>query len=461
MNPLIPTTCACLALLATAWGQEEVFDAQSEAAAGSPVSSWWDGDAATGTWSGVRPTLEDHGVEIFGGFITEVWGNTTGGIATGAVSTSLLDFGATLDLEQLVGWHGASASTTWLWLTGRDASADLVGNFLTISNIAGFSTLRMQELWFQQNLFDDRFSIRLGQIGADSEFIISETAGTFLNGTFGWPAFTYMNLPGGGPGYPMGTLGVRLAFHPTDAFTLLSAVFQGNVYDQNVNRHGFRWRLDGENGFLFLNEAQGRWNHRDTDRGLPGTAKTGVWFQTGSLADVLASTTQSGNTGWYLIVDQMFYRESSPGAPSGGKSSSGKTHAPSSSGKTFKETVNIESSNQGLRWFGRMSFAPQDRNVLGFYFDTGFTYTGLIPTRDADTIGLAFACARLGNVARDDLIEEGFTGVGAEMVLEFTYQARITPWLIVQPDLQWIIHPGGTRDLGNALVIGGRAAITF
>jgi porin len=47
------------------------------------------------------------------------------------------------------------------------------------------------------------------------------------------------------------------------------------------------------------------------------------------------------------------------------------------------------------------------------------------------------------------------------MVIEFTYQARITPWLVVQPDLQYIINPGGTTDLNNALVIGGRASLTF
>jgi porin len=107
---------------------------------------WWKWDYGTGGWLGVRTKLEDKGVEISGGCTAEVWGNTTGGLKRGAVYTGLLDFGATLDLEKLVGWKGASVSTRWLWLSGRDASEDLVGNFLTISNIAGFNTLRMVEL---------------------------------------------------------------------------------------------------------------------------------------------------------------------------------------------------------------------------------------------------------------------------------------------------------------------------
>ncbi|HEU4679660.1 MAG TPA: carbohydrate porin, partial [Terrimicrobiaceae bacterium] len=211
----------------------------------SAMQAWLTGNYGTGDWFGVRTTLADRGLKISGGYTAEVWGNTTGGIRQGAVYTGLLDFGATLDLDKLVGWKGASVSTTWLWLSGRDASVDLVGNFLTISNIAGFNTLRMLELWFQQDFFlreegASGLSIRVGQVTADCEFIISDYGALFTNGTFGWPAFIYTNLPEGGPGYPMGTLGVRVAVNPWEWLTVQSAVFQGNVFAQNVNRHGFR-----------------------------------------------------------------------------------------------------------------------------------------------------------------------------------------------------------------------------
>jgi len=418
----------------------------------------WERDEVTGDWVGVRPVLSDRGIEIFGGYTVEVWGNTMGGLKTGSVYTGLLDFGAEVDLEKAVGWQGASVSTTWLWLSGRDASEDLAGNFLTISNIAGFNTLRMFELWFQQNLLDDAVSIRFGQLSADSEFIISDYAGLFINGTFGWPAFAYTNIPEGGPGYPMGTLGARLAWSPAEWFTFQSAVFQGNVFAQDVNRHGFRWRLDAETGYTFLNEAQFRWNHRDEEAGLPGQLKPGVWFQTGQSADPLSDATSSGNAGFYAVLDQMLYREpAGVVAPAG----DGKAVADGKSAKSFKAPVEAEKSDQGLGWFGRMAFTPADRNFVNFYFDTGLSYKGLIPTRDNDTVGVGFGYAQLSNGARSGLAEEGGSPVGAEMVLEFTYQAAITPWLVVQPDVQYIINPGGATDLGNALVVGGRASITF
>ena len=442
------------------------------------AGSWWKGDQATGDWLGVRTRLEDKGVEISGGYTTEVWGNTTGGLKQGAVYTGLLDFGATVDLEKLVGWRGATVSTTWLWLSGRDASEDLVGNFLTISNIAGFNTLRMLELWFQQDFFqrgDDGasgLSIRLGQLTADSEFVISDYGALFTNGTDGWPAFLYTNIPEGGPGYPMGTLGIRVAVNPWKWMTLQSAFFQGNVFAQDVNRHGFRWDLDPDLGYFWINELQMRWNQGEDTNALPGQAKFGAWFHTADFANPffdedgvpLADENSSGNPqthlwnyGFYWILDQMLYREPADLMTAAGFSKDGKSVA---AGKR-SEQVAEKPSQQGLGWFGRIAFGPQNRNFVGFYAESGLVYTGLIPTRDEDQVGIGFAYAQLTNGARKTLELEGSRGVGAEMVLEFTYKAILTPWLYVQPDAQFIINPGGTQDLNNAFVIGWRVSINF
>src|SRR5262245_14485000 len=93
-------------------------DAPTSEPSSTAMEAGLKGDYGTGDWFGVRTALADKGLEISGGYTAEVWGNTTGGIKEGAVYTGLLDFGATLDLEKLVGWKGASVSTTWLWLSG-------------------------------------------------------------------------------------------------------------------------------------------------------------------------------------------------------------------------------------------------------------------------------------------------------------------------------------------------------
>ena len=64
------------------------------------VPNWTEADGITNNWFGTRTALQDRGIEIFGGYTAEVWGNTTGGVKDGAVYTGLLDFGLELDLKK-------------------------------------------------------------------------------------------------------------------------------------------------------------------------------------------------------------------------------------------------------------------------------------------------------------------------------------------------------------------------
>jgi len=71
-------------------------------------------------------------------------------------------------------------------------------------------------------------------------------------------------------------------------------------------------------------------------------------------------------------------------------------------------------------------------------------------------MGLAVARAIASNVAA---IDEG--RANTETVIEATYARELTPWLSVQPDLQYVINPGVGPDTRNALVMGLRVSIGF
>ncbi|MEI8309881.1 MAG: carbohydrate porin [Verrucomicrobiota bacterium] len=434
-----------------------------------PILEW---DQLTGDWVGMRPMLSDHGVEFFANYTLDAWGNVSGRRKQGSTHASTinyssvygdLNFGAQVDLEKAVGWQGASMSTTWVWLYGWNTNEEALnpdGKYLGVSNIAGFNTLRLFTLWFQQKLWDDKISIRVGQLAADAEFFRSTYGGVLISDTFTWPAIVGLNLPNKGQAFPMGTLGARVAWNPVDWFTFQSAVFQGNVFAQNVNRFGFLWRLDAQTGYTFFNEAQFRWNQRGGETGLPGQLKPGLWFQTGQSADPLASSTSSGNGGFYIVLDQMLYREPANPSPAC-HAPDGKSAANGKGAKTFETPALPTKSDQGLGWFARAGFTPPDRNFLDFYFDTGLTYKGLIPGRDNDTMSIGFAYGHLSNGARSSLRSQDINPTDSEMVVELTYQAPVTRWLIVQPDLQYFINPGANSELTNALVIEARATVIF
>ncbi len=71
----------------------------------------------------------------------------------------------------------------------------------------------------------------------------------------------------------------------------------------------FRWRLDSQNGFFFLDEAQFLWNQQAEETGLPGQLKAGAWFHSAKFAEANDSGFVRENYGFYFIADQMLYRK--------------------------------------------------------------------------------------------------------------------------------------------------------
>ncbi len=49
----------------------------------------------------------------------------------------------------------------------------------------------------------------------------------------------------------------------------------------------------------------------------------------------------------------------------------------------------------------------------------------------------------------------------AESTIELTYSDRVTSFLQLQPDVQYVRRPGGVRDRPDALVVVLRAAIDW
>jgi hypothetical protein len=83
----------------------------------------------------------------------------------------------------------------------------------------------------------------------------------------------------------------------------LSAIYQGDVFPQDVNRHSFRWRLNERIGYLWMNEARFRWNHRHDPAGLPGQFKSGACFHTARFANPdNADLSYAWNCGFYFTA---------------------------------------------------------------------------------------------------------------------------------------------------------------
>jgi porin len=408
---------------------------------------------------GMRPNAGNNGVVIMAQSVSDMLWNTTGGASAGNAYDGLMQFGTEIDLGKAVGLPGGRFKNTWFWLYGRNPS-NYVGDVNAVSGISGLPSFRCYELWYEQNVLEDAVSLRGGLLGLDSEFCTSEPAFLFLNGTFGMPALMSQNLVNSGPQYPMATPGIRLAVRPFSWLTLRSSFSQANPFPQNENLHNFKWNFGPSGGLLSMNEAEARWESLLKGRKLPGVAKAGFFIQSGPSPSVPQKwsfgppESPQYCTGFYGILDQMLYR-----AP-------GQDEAPSKNPVSGKAVADGKGSDgeapvRGLNSWLRLGFCPQSYNPLSIYTDGGLVYTGLIPGRKEDKTGVAFCYGQVSSGYMNLGNAQGIPGPSFEAVIEFTHSIRLAPAIALQPDVQYVLHPGGSRQYGNALVVGFRAVVDF
>ena len=437
--------------------------------AGGPVAAQEKGlferETLTGDWGGKRQQLQNAGVDLGLTDVAETLSNPVGGMRQSTIYQGLLTASLALDLERLAHWQGASFYVDGYQISGRGLSRNAIGNLLAVSTIEALPSTRLHDLWLQQEFAYPQTSLRVGQIALDDEFYISKYSSNFVNSTFGCPDLLAVDLPSGGPCYPFAAPGARLLGVLASDLTLSGAAFNGNPAppgpgDPQVRNSNGTNFLIGQGGFLVMAELAYTFDQEPTGSRLSGV-KLGGWYHTAtfpdlrrdssgrSLADPASNGTgaaHNGNLGFYLVLDKTLWRP--PGA-----------------------------ATSGLAGFVRVGGALPDRNLISLEIDAGLTYNGLFPGRELDLLGVAFAYGRISNSARNsDRDALLFTGIGGtlrdyEAVLEITYQAYMTPWWVLQPDLQVVLHPGGhiaapfaapaTRPIPNALVLGLRSALVF
>lgn len=403
---------------------------------------------------GFRSAIGQYGLTFGLNETSEILGNPIGGTHRGAIYEGLTDANLALDLHPFFQWPGVFCVRAYQ-IHGRGLSAHNINNLMTVSSIEATPATRLLELWYEQQI-GGWLRIRVGQQGADQDFIISDTAKLFVNSTFGWPGVPTNDLPSGGPAYPLSALGVRFHIKVNDELAIFAGLFNGDPAGpgpgdpQKRDASGTVFRLN--DGAFAIFETRYNPGHSSQN----GTYKLGAWFNSERFRDQrfasngisLASPLSSGmprllgnDYSFYGIIDQPIFRAE---------------------------------DGTGLAVFARAMGAPGDRNLVDFYFDTGLAYKNPFG-RDGDQVGIGFAYAHIGNSAR--LLDQdtaAFTGTAfpvrsRESVVEVSYQFQVSDWWQLQPDFQYITAPSGGilnpngsgRKIGDAAVFGLRSSLSF
>ena len=401
---------------------------------------------------GLRAFLASKGIDYSFTYIGEVLSNASGGVKRGATYEGLLNGEVNVDLDKLAGLSGATLHSNFYQIHGRGLSGNNLRDLFTVSTLEAYPSTKLYEAWFEQKLADGKIAVRIGQIGADTEFFVSQTATVFFNPTFGAPAILANDLPSGGPTYPLAAPAVRLKIKPVDNVTLRAALFDGdpagpylpganNPSPQIRDLSGTNFRLGDPP--LLIAEATIAGVQGMGANALPGVVKGGYLHHFGKFAATNAPSSLGivyrGDDSLYGLIDQTIYLV--PGT-----------------------------DDQGASVFARGFAAPSDRNLIDVYVDGGIAYEGLIPGRPEDTVGIGAAYARISpDVARFDALAGGPLVRDYQAVIETTYQYAVRPGFSVQAEFQYVFHPGahGVADpvtglpIGDTAVLGLRATVQY
>lgn len=374
-------------------------------------------DYLFGDWSGKRSELQDSGIAIESILTYDVVSNLSGGIDRSTAGIGNYDLTFTFDAEKLVGIKGGTLFAYVLGNFGGSPSS-FIGDLQVSDNIETFSTAKLYEFWYEQSLFDDKASIRVGLHDYNSEFDALDFAGGLFNSSFG---ISYDISQVGPSIFATTSLAARLKIQPAENCYIQGAVYDGVPGDPD-HQAGTQIKLRDEDGLFYALEtgySRGEGvDHRKIALGL--------WQQTTDFED-FSGTTRSNNGGVYFIGESVVYQESDDGA-------------------------------QGLGVFFQSGLARGDRNQVDLYLGGGFAYTGLFPGLEEDTTSFGFAFARNSDDFRDTDRSEFESG---ETAIELNHRFSIRSYFALTPDLQYIVNPGTSRSLDNALVATVRAEIAM
>lgn len=399
-----------------------------------------------GDWGGARTRLAEQGIDFDIGYVSEIAHNASGGRAKLTRYTDQWKLGATFDFDKLWNWPGASFQLVITDRNGRDLGADAeIGNNQLLQEVYGRGqTWHLTIFAFEQKFRDGKIDWRIGRLPVGEE--IDSFSCDFQNLTF----------CGAQPGnivgdywvnWPTSQWATRVKFRTTKETYAQIAMYQLNpdyVDDSYARHEGLSLDNPGTNGWLVPLEAG--WTPQPN--GLAGLYKVGVWFNTAGGDDLFYDVDHEPRA---LTDAAPLRRDSRRGAY-----------------LSFQQQLSGRAAGDGLLVFFNATQADRETSATDRQIALGLEYRGPFDRPD-DFIGFAvgatransYAAAyqRLFNTAHADTSSP--IRDGNETVSEVFYNWSPLHAINVRPNVQYVVHPGGSAQNSNALVFGLKTIIAI
>ncbi|WP_309399141.1 carbohydrate porin [Cerasicoccus maritimus] len=384
-----------------------------------------------GDWYGARSDLAEEGVTFDFSNTFDYYDDLSGALQSGGTYFGRARATLNLDLEKLVGLEGAKFSVGGISQYGKNYNRTRFGILTNPSSIEGVDTTRFANIWFEQTLFDDFVTYRIGKVDGVGNFGAQPYGGTFMNDEL---VYIPNLLFGAGLPYdPAQQLGAIVTLRPFEDSSLKGLYVKGGVFNTNNSNAiiyddigaDFTWdgplAIAGEVGY----------NFGESPADKPGYIKAGIHHNFGTFDEINSTNRSRGNTLFYANAGQTLWLLN----------------------ETGERHVDASLS---------LSYAPKERvNVYNFEMTALLRAIGPFEARPQDEAGVGFIAAWLSDDFNNASSAAGVNTSGNEFTVELTYKARVTPWFVVQPDIQVVVNPGGSASRDPVYIAGIRNVVTF
>jgi len=407
------------------------------------------GETLSGDWGGTRTAWFESGLSVEALYRWDMLRVSAGGTRRGGRPISHFDVKMKGDLGKLAGLDGVTAYANLLYDGGGKTNRDHLGSQLGIANTeVPTSTSRLFHAWIEKSFANDQWSLLGGLYPIDSEFQVLDSAGVFVQPPYG--PTPELSLTRGPSIFNNSAFGVRAKWQSEDrTLYAAGAVLDGIPGDperpkgthvkfnkgdgtMQIAEVGFKPRERGH-GFETLSPEKGvpqdpGMREHEQSEGFEKYA-IGFWRYT-SRVDDLVDTDALGNAmrrrsaGWYALAERTLRRW-----------------------------------NDGdLSGFVRVGSNDGNSTALKRSYSLGMVLHGLVPGREDDALGAAYTRGSTSNKFR---AANADTAADTESAVELTYRIQVNKWLAVQPVAQRYRHPGATKTVGGATVLGLRVDVTL
>lgn len=321
-----------------------------------------------------------------------------GAIKPGIVYDQLIHADAILHTRPLGLWSGGRLLVSAVQITSGQPSVNFIGDLQVASNISAQPALRVYEFSYTQD-FSHKFVISAGLIDLNKFFVKADHASVLLNSSFGIEPDISANVPVSI--FPKPGFGISAAKYFSH-WKIQGSLFQNNPADRSdlsLKKYMATLEIDYK-----------------TQKGIGNKSmmfKFGMWHHSAFIS--VPGGLPHSHSGYYFIAQQTLRSQS------------------------------IRKTGLFLQW----GSSPLRISTVPYYLGLGLLVDRPFSSRPSDQFSAGMAKA--------------WTNIGfknAETAYEMTYLFQANNFLSIQPDIQYIRHPGGLIN-HNALVFFLRGEITI